>query len=183
MNQDEILKEVTEKTLENIKEVETLLSLPTEQLEAKSNPKSWSAIECLEHLNIIGGVYLPNFKKVLENPIPKQSNNFSSGFMGKMAWKNMLPRGEKIPWMMKTLDFMDPKGNDEGSDELEKFLVDQRQLLEMLEKMKNIDLKKNRSKLSIPVLTFNLGDTLLFYVYHNCRHSHQAKKAVFERVK
>lgn len=180
MQQDEVLKEVKQKTLENIKEVETMLLLSNNQLFAKPGPKSWSLVECIEHLNIIGGKYLPNFKKVLEKPIPKKSNNFSSGFMGKLAWKNMLPRGEEIPWKMKTLDFMDPKGNDKGRAELEKFIEDQKQLLEMLNQMKNVDLKKNRSKLSIPVMTFNLGDTLLFYVYHNCRHIYQANQAVLQ---
>lgn len=58
------------------------------------------------------------------------------------------------------------------------FIQLQKELLGYLELSKTKNLDKIRTKITLPLLTFKLGDTFRFVIYHNERHIVQAKKVL-----
>ena len=58
------------------------------------------------------------------------------------------------------------------------FIALQEELLDLLEVAKNKNLDKIKTKTTLPLVKFKLGDTLRFVIHHNERHIVQAKKAL-----
>ncbi|HEX7870414.1 MAG TPA: DinB family protein, partial [Chryseobacterium sp.] len=73
------LKKITE---ENIHFAETLLNQTDEKLNYRLSEKSWSILECIEHLNRYGKFYIPEINKRIKDSDTKLAEVFSSGFLG-----------------------------------------------------------------------------------------------------
>ena len=59
------------------------------------------------------------------------------------------------------------------------FIDQQKQLLDLLDSAKEIDLNKVKTSISITTLIkLKLGDTFRFLIYHNKRHIVQAQKVL-----
>ena len=181
MKRKELIESLIKDTKEVKKEATQLLSNNTlDQLKHKSDPKKWSAIECIEHLNIADKHYLDRMEVVIPQAgeaIDKET--FSSGMMGNYFVKMMKPSSDGgIPSPMKTFGKFQPKEELE-SRVIEKFLDDQDKLVKWLELSKTIDLNKNKITSAIgPMLRFKLGDAFRFLIAHNQRHIIQAKNAL-----
>ncbi len=140
-------------------------------------PDSWSAAQCLWHLNSYAKFYYP----LIQNAIVNKSNQplFNSGWVGKYftgmmnnltrkysAFKNHTPPVSVNPYA-----------------EVAKFIDDQEKLLTYLKQMENTDLNQ-RLPISVSNLVrLKLGDVLQFIVAHNNRHLLQANKAMAYIVK
>lgn len=173
----DLLEELMNCTHENIGAVRTLQSLPIEQLSAKHHANSWSALECIEHLNRYGDFYIPEISQRLSaSPFPK-STRFKSGLLGNYFAKSMLPK-ENLN-TMKTFTSMNPLNSTLNKDVLITFMRQQEQMLELLSLAKNADLIRIKTSISISKwIKLRLADTLRVVIYHNVRHVIQAKKAV-----
>lgn len=92
----------------------------------------------------------------------------------------MLPK-EKLN-KMKTFKDKNPIGSGLDKRTIERFINQQEQLLNLLDKSKEIDLNKIKTAISISKwIKLKLGDTFRVVIYHNDRHIVQANKILDEK--
>ncbi|MCX2742911.1 DinB family protein [Mangrovivirga sp. M17] len=149
--------------------------------EAKLNHRptdtSWSALECIEHLNRYSEFYLPIFMKEIENKSGKSKDHFSTGWLGKKFAESVRPLSEgasKMPTFKSKNPMhqeLDPSVIDEFTTDLEAFLKS------LSEGLDRVDLDK-RVNTTLPIIKLKLGDAMRVYTFHNHRHIEQAKKAI-----
>ncbi|NOQ71301.1 MAG: DinB family protein [Crocinitomix sp.] len=178
LTNQELIDDLAERTIANVMAAEELKNLPIEILNQKSSSESWSALECIEHLNRYGDFYLKEIKKqfLTAAQVPA-TTEFKSGLIGNYFAKSLQAK-EKLN-KMKTVKNMNPNGSDLTIGVIDTFIAQQKEMLEILDRSLTISLKKNKTSISISsVLKLRLGDTLRIVIYHNQRHLAQAKKAV-----
>lgn len=159
--------------------VSQAIHLSTEDLNRKEDNDSWSALECIEHLNRYGDYYLPAITKSL-NSKGTSKKEFSPGWLGDYFAKSMLPSDTMKT--MKTFRSMNPAGSDLDLSVLTEFHRQIEVMLELLNKARGHDLNKIRIPISISqFIRLKLGDTFRFVIYHNERHVQQARKALQEK--
>ncbi|MEQ8624092.1 MAG: DinB family protein [Vicingaceae bacterium] len=181
MEQSLHLTNLKKETTKLIETVQQLMNEPIAALEYQKNSESWNVFQCIEHLNRYSQFYLKEFNKVLENGVSTANKKqYETGFLGKLFTTGMLP--DENMKKMKAFKSKSPSSVGLNKDVLTQFIQDQKQLISTLEKAKKYDLNKNKCSITIPLLKMRLGDTLMFYVYHNIRHIAQAESAV-SRVK
>jgi hypothetical protein len=172
-----LILDLMERTQKNIEEAERLRERTLAELNEKSTPTSWSALECLEHLNLYGDFYLPEIDNRLTKNPPSAEAVFKSGWLGNYFAKSMLP-GENIT-KMKTFRDKNPNGSSLRKTCIDRFVAQQQQLLELLERSKKVSLTRTKTSISISkLLKLRLGDTFRVVIYHNQRHLVQAWNAV-----
>lgn len=166
------LKKITE---ENIQFTETLLNQSDEKLNFRLSEKSWSILECLEHLNLYGKFYLPEINKRIQNSDTNSKEIFSSGILGHYFAQSMLPK-QKLN-TMKTFKSMNPIHSNLDKSVLSEIISQQKQIIHLLHDAANVDLNRVKTNISISnLIKLKLGDTFRFVIYHNLRHIEQAKR-------
>lgn len=178
----ELIDEVKKIQVYTRNEIEVL---PIEKLLERPDPKRWSVIECLEHMNLSSGHYITRLEKLipkLESSAQKTSDYiFKPGFMGEKFSTGMLPREDgSISNTMKTFFFFEPKkAATKKHKSLEEFIQMNQSTIEMLEKAKNINLNKGRVTSTLgPWLRFKTGDAFRFSIAHNRRHMLQIERVI-----
>ena len=135
----------------------------------KVNPEKWSILENLEHLNRYGDFYLPEIQNRISENSNKPSTEFKSGLLGNYFAKSMLPK-DKLN-KMKTFTNMNPINSDLDGSTVDKFLSQQRTILDLLDAAQKINLTKVKTSISISkFIKLRLGDSFRVIVYHNYRH-------------
>ncbi|WP_228376700.1 DinB family protein [Chryseobacterium formosense] len=171
----QLLNELKNFTNENLEFVESLLNISDEKLNFRNSEKSWSILECLEHLNLYGKFYIPEITNRLKNSDTKPIDIFSSGILGNYFAKSMLPK-ENLN-KMKTFKSMNPIHSDLDKRVLTEFIAQQKQMIQLLNDAENVNLNKVKTSISISkFIKLKLGDTFRFVIYHNLRHIEQAKR-------
>lgn len=174
---EEIIRDLTELTRDNIRQVEAFAKLPIEELNRRPSAESWSALECIEHLNRYGDFYIPEIQKQIAASKHRSNGKFRSGLLGNYFAKSMLPK-EKLN-KMKTFKSMNPAGSTLDAAVLDRFLEQQNQILELLEAAKRVNLSKTKTAISISkLIKLRIGDTFRVVIYHNHRHIVQAIRGV-----
>lgn len=172
-----LLIDLADRTRDNLHRAEQLQQHTDTALNFKPDKDSWSALECLEHLNRYGNFYLPEITRRLATARPAQSGVFKSGWLGNYFANMMLPK-EKLR-KMNTFPSMNPSGSTLDTGVLETFIHQQRQLLDLLDQARGVDLQKTKTVISISKwIRLRLGDTFRVVIYHNQRHLLQAERAV-----
>ena len=151
----------------------SLIGLSNEDYNWKTNPESWSILECFEHLNIYSRYYNTALKTAIQkakNSTPKDS--YKSGWFGQMSINMMKPDNKK---KQQAITKFNPINSTLDTSVLDEFIQHQQDLLQMLEDAKSI----NISKRLVPVEFFKLikmkiGDTFRFVIVHQQRHLQQA---------
>jgi len=149
------------------------------KLNAKSAQKKWSALECIEHLNLYGDYYLPE----IEARILKQNRNtnrvvFKSGIIGNYFASLMKTTNGKIKKMQSPVE-MNPQNSDLNATTIDRFIKQLDKLIWLLNEAKEVDLQKTKTSIKLTkLIKLRLGDTLRFVVYHIERHLDQAEKAI-----
>lgn len=175
VNAEELISDLTRRVQDQIIEVENFKILPPEELNRRTSPNSWSILECIEHLNLYGDYYLPEIEKRIKNNNTTPDPLFESGVIGDYFAKMMLPR-EKLN-KMKTFRDKNPLGSKLDKQVLQRFLDQQKKMLELLKASKGVSLNRTKTSLSLTrFLKLKLGDTFRVVIYHNERHIQQAKK-------
>lgn len=171
---EDLILDLTERTRYHISQVELFRQYPVEDLKWKSNPGSWSVLECIEHLNMYGDYYLPVMEReIVRNSYPAKAD-YKPGLLGNYFANMMLPgeRSRKV----KTLKDKDPIGSNLDKKTLDRFLVQQEKTLELLNNARIHNLNKIKIPISIATwIKLNLGDTFRVVIYHNLRHIEQAR--------
>jgi len=89
-----LILELTELTYQNIEDAETMLQKSIDELNWKLEPKSWSALECIEHLNLYSNFYLPELKYRIKENITPADSIFIPGLIGNY-FVNLIRPNEK----------------------------------------------------------------------------------------
>lgn len=172
---EKLILNLIERTRININQSEKFSTLSTEKLDWKSGQGSWSILECFEHLNLYGDFYIPEIRTRIETSKTLPKTNFKSGILGNYFAKSMLPKEELKK--IKTFKDKNPIGCALDKTTIKRFISQQEQILNLLDKSRKIDLNKTKASISITKwIKLKLGDTFRVVVYHNERHIEQANK-------
>ena len=157
--------------------------LPPATMLHKEAPEKWSATQCLMHLNSYGIYYLPAIERTIEEAESKQwlsTKNFKSSWMGNYFTKLMLPKDAAgTVKRMKAPKNHTPMANNNSDAAIATFIDQQEKMLQLLEKVRKIDLAKAKTPVSISkLIKLPVGDTFRFLIAHNYRHVLQAKRAI-----
>jgi hypothetical protein len=142
-------------------------------LNFKSQPTSWSVLECLEHLNRYSRFYLPALEKAIaQAPVSSATQPVKYSWLGKKSLDLVNPESPK---KHKTLARMNPQNSQLTKAVIDEFLQHQDTLLHLLGMAGSVDLNKK----AIPVeflrlLKMRTGEALEFVVLHEQRHLQQA---------
>ena len=143
----------------------------------KENPESWSALECIEHLNKYGDFYIPEITEKIKTSKHKSSEIFKSNWLGKYFSKSVSYNEDLNK--MKTFRSMNPLNSKLNIQTIEKFINQQHEIIELLNQSKNVNLDKTKTAISISnLIKLKLGDTFRVLIYHNERHIKQAEKTI-----
>jgi len=160
-----------------IQTAENLKNKPENELNFRTSENSWSALECLAHLNRYGNFYIPEITRRISASKTSAQPIFTSGILGNYFANSMLPK-EKLN-TMKTFKSMNPIHSQLNKSTVNEFISQQQQILELLEKAKNIDLNRTKTGISISSwIKLKLGDTFRFVINHNLRHLVQAERVL-----
>lgn len=174
---ENLIKELIELTQKHLVFAESLLLKTHTELNKRLTDESWSALECLEHLNLYGNFYLPEIKNRIERSNTKATTEFKSGWLGNYFAQSMLPK-ENLN-KMKAFKSMNPIHSSLSKNTVMIFIDQQKQLLDLLNASRNVNLNKVKTNISITTLIkLKLGDTFRFFIYHNKRHVVQAQKVL-----
>ena len=174
---ENLINELIELTHEHLAFAESLLLKTDAELNKRLTNESWSVLECLEHLNLYGNFYLPEIKNRIETSSTKTTAEFKSGWLGNYFAQSMLPK-EKLN-KMKAFKSMNPIHSSLSKNTVTVFIDQQKQLLDLLNAARLVNLNKVKTSISITTLIkLKLGDTFRFLIYHNKRHVVQAKKVL-----
>lgn len=177
MSSADLIADLTNRTKQILRGAQELKTKSLKELNAKDSPDSWSALECIEHLNLYGDFYLPEIEMRIRESGYAPQKIFTSRLLGDYFAESMLPK--KKMRKMKTFRDKDPAGSRLDKEVLTKFIEDQHTLLDLLKEAEKVSLNKTRTSISISKwLKLKLGDTLRILVYHNQRHLKQAKRAL-----
>lgn len=174
-NSKEIITSLIHMTTSHVNYAKQLLEVNEEQLQYKPYPKSWSVLECLEHLNRYATFYNTEIHKRINTSSLPFSETFKSSYLGNKFANDMLPKEG-----MKTMSTF--KSKNPNTSKLDKeqviltFIELQKELLDYLELAKTKNLDKIKTKTTLPILKFKLGDTFRFVIHHNERHIVQARR-------
>lgn len=173
----ELLNQLTEDTKSISDYAEQLKNYSIEQLNDRKSNDSWSVLECFQHLNLYGRFYIPEIRLRINNNNHQTSELFKSGWLGNYFAKSMLPK--KNLNKMKTFKEMNPIHSNLDVAVIDEFLDQQREMLNLLERAKSVNLAKTKTGISISkLIKLRLGDTFRFVIYHNLRHIEQVKRTI-----
>ena len=174
---ENLINELIELTHEHLAFAESLFLKSDAELNKRLTNESWSVLECLEHLNLYGNFYLPEIKNRIERSNTKATAEFKSGWLGNYFAQSMLPK-EKLN-KMKAFKSMNPIHSSLSKTTVTVFIDQQKQLLDLLNAARLVNLNKVKTSISITTLIkLKLGDTFRFLIYHNKRHIVQAEKVL-----
>jgi len=171
-----LISDLIEITKTNINDVVQLQNASDSELNQRPGEDSWSALECIEHLNRYGDFYLPEIESRLNLASENKTTYFRAGKIGNYFARIMQP--DQKP--MKTLKPMNPAVKSVVRvDVLQEFINQQKRMLDILDKARSYNLTKIKTAISISkVLKLRLGDTFRVVIYHNQRHIAQAQRSL-----
>ncbi|TGE10195.1 DinB family protein [Hymenobacter fodinae] len=151
--------------------------LTDDQLNRGPGPGKWSVGQCLEHLNIVGGLYLPVISKKIkaaQERGSKPAETVAHGFFGKKMTDAMrVPATEKA---MKSPQQYAPSGFRLPRTVLEVFSRQLDELTGLIEQTRGVNANAIRiPNPIIPLLLPRLTDALELLVVHMQRHIAQAE--------
>ena len=151
------------------------MQLSEEELNYRSTENCWSALECIEHLNLYGHFYLPEINRVLKKSDSKTEPVFKSGLLGNYFANSMKPKATLNK--MKTFKEMNPIGSDLDKSSIDEFIRQQRSTIDLLSEARQKSLNRIKTSISISrMLKLKLGDTFRFLIFHIERHLDQAER-------
>ena len=169
MQTDDLIQTLSAQTRQNIARAEKLKNNDLKTLTRRENETSWNILECLEHLNLYGNFYLPAIEDKIRKSNTKSEAEFRSGPLGNYFAKSMLPK-EKLN-KMKTFKDKNPLNANLDISVIDKFIEQQKRLLDLLEQSRKVSLNKVRIETSISsLIKLKLGDTFRFFINHIIRH-------------
>lgn len=180
-NRDTLIENLLDQTEIVLKKAIEWQLIPHSSFALRPTSESWSANECLQHLNSYGRFYLPAIESVLSRSEKRESSTqFSSGWLGNYFTKLMMPGTDGKPsTKMNSPKDHAPKTIIESRLVISEFIDQQEKLLALLNTAKKFDLNTVKVGISIaPIIKLKLGDVFRFVIAHQVRHILQAERAL-----
>ncbi len=159
-----------------------LRPLSSEQLNRRPAYDKWSAAQCLEHLNIVGGYYLPNLKSTLRLAQAKGSaagKRVRSGWLGRYFTKTAQRNNGLGEELLRRPKEFAPTGVRLTGTVVEAFNRQLDELLRLLLLARQVDAGAVRIPNPLyPWLRLRLTDVLEALVTHLRRYVQQAEQVV-----
>ena len=156
--------------------------LSSEQLNRRPAYDKWSAAQCLEHLNIVGGYYLPNLKSTLRLAQAKGSaagKRVRSGWLGRYFTKTAQRNNGLGEELLRRPKEFAPTGVRLTGTVVEAFNRQLDELLRLLLLARQVDAGAVRIPNPLyPWLRLRLTDVLEALVTHLRRYVQQAEQVV-----
>lgn len=152
-------------------------NLSEQQLNRRPSPSRWSVGQCLEHLNIVGGHYLPEIRARLDRALARGTQPaplVRSGYFGRrLVAETRLPAAEKA---LVTAQRYAPTGNRLPRTVAEVFSRQLDELLRLVLQARQVNANAVRIPNPLfPLQRLRLPDTLAFLLAHLQRHVQQAQ--------
>ena len=177
LNATQFISELTEYVNAHLAFVNSLKEKSVEELNWKPNTDSWSALECIEHLNLCLNFYVPEINRRIQVSSHTKSDTFKGNYIGNKFAASMLPK-EKMK-KVKTFKKVNPINSKlDKENVIETFILHQKKTLELLELSKQKNLSKIKTSTLLPLFKLRLGNTFQVIIYHNERHVVQAKNVL-----
>lgn len=178
MKTQTLLKDLTKRVEIILSHTQVKLSNASQEALSKApNQGSWSALQCLAHLNLYGAYYIPALEKALnQQRLTSTTDEFKPGWLGK-KFTNMLSAeaGKK----MKTMKKLEPAQVSTSSQTLPDFVAMQHKILQLLKQAEKANLNKRAVPLEfMKLINLKIGDVLSFVIAHEERHIAQAMRAI-----
>lgn len=168
--------------LQRVREITNLRFRPLtdDQLNRGPGPGKWSVGQCLEHLNIVGGLYLPVISrkiKAAKERGSKPAETVVHGYFGrKMTDAMRVPASEKP---MKAPQQYAPSGSRLPRTVVEVFTRQLDELESLISQSRTVNANAVRIPNPIvPLLLPRLTDALELLVEHLKRHIQQAERVL-----
>lgn len=182
LNQDTVLQDLEKRTREQLDYLtKKIAPLSAEELNRKPDEKSWSVLECLEHLNILGAIYMKGFRQKAEDGTPRRGSDYKTGWLGQYAARIIRPKEDgSLPYKMKALPFMTASASELDKESVLRIQKEQLEaFLDIIDTAHQVDLGQNRVATSLGSwLKFKLGDAMRFYFNHQERHYGQMERTI-----
>lgn len=180
-NRDTLIENLLDQTEISLKKAIEWQLIPHSTFALRPTSESWSANECLQHLNSYGRFYLPAIESVLSRSEKRESSTqFSPGWLGNYFTKLMMPSKDgNVSKKMNSPKDHAPKTIIESRLVISEFIDQQEKLLALLNTAKKFDLNAVKVGISIaPIIKLKLGDVFRFMIAHQVRHILQAERAL-----
>lgn len=177
------LRTITENILLTVEE--NYSKIPFDTLAQKPSPSKWSVIECLEHLNLYGDFYIPEFQEFLIEAQPdSKDRKFKPGILGNYFANSMkVGQDGSVSNKMNTFKSKNPSKVNLRPGVLDRFVKQQREFVEIINKSEQVDINQKGIPITITsLINLKLGDALRFIIFHNERHIYQAEKVLNEVI-
>lgn len=158
--------------------------IDTAQMNRRPSQKRWSALECMEHINMTLRYYNTQIEKSIRQSQAKgqgANEDYRPGFVGERFARWLAPRDGVVKGKIRTFPSFNPQkeASTKGMQVLEDFRQCMDELDALAEAAGKIDLEKTRVRSAMGnILRFKLGDTFPIVLAHNERHLLQARKAL-----
>jgi hypothetical protein len=181
------LKDWEIQTEETFKRVNDLLlqlkNYSNDELCKKPNETSWSAEECMQHLNSYGRYYLPQLHLAIEKELAKNpalKNEIKGSWIGRKFTQMMSVNANgMVNSKLKAPKDHRPQTSTNALKTITEFEVQLIDLKASIDLCKRINLDKAKVPISISKwIKLSAGDVIDFYLAHHLRHLHQARRAM-----
>jgi len=169
--------------LESQERLHALLDgLSNEAFNAKPSEDSWSAGECVVHLNTIAKGYLPAMDAAVDDPgAPRGEGPFRYGWVSRMFIRSLRPGSRPLP----TAPAMKPpaaeglRSDIDRARAVDRFDADIDRYLALIDAAEGLDLARIRIPSPfLPLMRLPVGAFLEALGQHSLRHVLQAERAV-----
>ena len=160
-----------------------LRDLPQEQLHLRPDPKRWSVMEVLQHMNLSSGHYHRHLERLYanENNGLRFRTTYTPGRWGDYSTKAMEPKPDgRIDWRMKTMGMFEPRDvATTGWQALDDFEAMCHGFIGLLERARTRGLEGEKVTSTLgPILRFKAGDAFRFPIAHQRRHWLQIERTL-----
>ncbi len=166
-----------------LEEAQGLRSLPPEILRARPEPKRWSVLEVIEHMNLSSGHYYTALQRIYggTNNGLRSAPNYTPGRWGNYFTNAMKPKTDgAISWKMRTLGRFEPgTSGSVALGALDRFEAMCRGFIGLLERARTRGLEGEKVTSTLgPLLRFKAGDAFRFPIAHQERHMLQVRRTL-----
>ncbi|MBL0316843.1 MAG: DinB family protein [Flavobacteriales bacterium] len=179
-DQKEFLQQYASEVRNIIREMESWSHQEENNLQRYPAPGKWSAIQCVQHLNVYSRYYLKAIEKELKTAPTVSGHEVKSGPLGRYFIKLMKTNDNGIVTKpMNSPKNAVPELLPNVKSEISEFIQHQQKLLILLQQSEKIDINQIRIPTSImKMIRMKLGDTFAFFIEHEKRHMIQGRKAL-----
>ena len=165
-------------------------ALPEEVVLRRPAPRSWSAVECLEHIRRANDMYLGHMERATAGAERRRRlpvEEYRPGALGRRIAAALAPAPApadappRIRFKGPTLGSYDPRRDAApvpADETFDRYAAQLDRILGLLERFERVDLHTRSNTLLGPLLRLRLGDMMSYLVAHTDRHLAQGQRAI-----